>query len=76
MLINIPCKVGDEVWAIRTYGGGVKHALKGKVSEMYYIDESMRLCIVVKGISRGEWGKVVFATQKDAERVIRNENQN
>ena len=73
MTINLPCKVGDEVWAIRTYGNGVKVPQKGKVSEMYYIDESMRLCIVVKGITRGEWGKRVFATKEDAEKHIQTE---
>ena len=66
----LPCKVGDEVWAIRTYGNGTKVPQKGKVSEMYYIDESMRLCIVVKGVCRGEWGKRVFATLEDADRYL------
>lgn len=65
-----PCKVGDEVWAIRTFGNGKKVPQKGKVSEMYYIDESMRLCIVVKGITRGRWGEKVFPTFEDADRYL------
>lgn len=75
----LPCKVGDEVWAIRSYKN-TKFPVKGKVSEMYYIDESMKLCIVVKGVTRGEWGKAVFPTYEAAEdylnkRSARNEGQ-
>ena len=62
---NLPCKVGDEVWAIRQYRH-IKIPVKGKVSEMYYIDESMTLCIVVKGVCRGEWGKTVFPSLEEA----------
>lgn len=65
-----PCKVGDEVWAIRSYKH-TKFPVKGKVSEMYYIDESMRLCIVVKGVTRGEWGKAVFPSYESAEKYLR-----
>ena len=61
----LPCKVGDEVWAIRQYRH-IKIPVKGKVSEMYYIDESMTLCIVVKGVCRGEWGKTVFPSLEEA----------
>lgn len=64
--LTLPCKVGDEVWAIRTYNGKDRKVIRGKVSEMYYIDKSMRLCIVVKGVSRGEWGDKVFGTYEDA----------
>ena len=66
----LPCKVGDTVWAIRSYNPGKKVVVSGKVSEMYYIDESMRLCIVVKGIARGEWGKVVFPSYKSAQEFL------
>lgn len=68
---ELPCKVGDEVWAIKTYRYDKKIPHKGVVSEMYFIDKSMRLCIVVKGITRGEWGKKVFATKEDAERSLK-----
>jgi hypothetical protein len=70
----LPCKVGDTVWAIRSYNPGKKVVVSGKVSEMYYIDESMKLCIVVKGITRGEWGKRVFPTCEAAENYLRGLN--
>lgn len=69
MNMIIPCKIGDTVWAIRNYKG-VKQVLKGRVSEMYFI-EGMRLCIVAKNISRGEWGKVIFPTLEEAEKALR-----
>ena len=65
----IPCKIGDIVWAIREYKG-TKIAQQGIVSEMFYVGKNMELCIVVKHISRGYWGKTVFATQEEAQAVI------
>lgn len=62
---NIPCRVGDEVYAIRKQNQ-TWTVKQGKVCEMYFADETMRLCIVVKGVSRGEWGKVVFPTYEEA----------
>lgn len=67
---KLPCKIGDELWAIRSYKGK-KVPIKGKVSEMYYVDESMRLCIVVKCVARGEWGKTVFPTYEAAAEYLK-----
>ena len=67
-LIYVPCIVGDEVFAIRKIRGQ-KKILKGKVSEMYFID-GMRLCIVVKGCTRGEWRKAIFPTYEEAEQAL------
>ena len=64
LIALLPCKIGDKVWAIRNYSG-VKTPKCGVVSEMYFI-EKMRLCIVVKNVARGEWGKTVFATCEEA----------
>ena len=64
----IPCEIGDEVYAIRRFSGTVR-IQKGKVSEMYFI-EGMRLCIVVKNIARGEWGKTVFPSREEAQKAI------
>jgi hypothetical protein len=69
MNINIPCKIGDKVWAFRKYGG-VPHAREGVVSEMYFIEE-MTLVIVVKNICRGRWGVKIFATREECERKIK-----
>lgn len=65
----LPCKLGDRVWAIRCYKG-VLQPQEGIVNEMFFCDD-MRLCIVVKHIARGEWGKTVFATEEEAQAAIR-----
>lgn len=66
--VEVPCKIGDKVWAIRNYNG-IKHPQKGFVSDMLFTRD-MRLQIVVKHIARGEWGKAVFATYEEAAEAI------
>lgn len=66
--VELPCKIGDWVWAIRSYHGK-KHPQRGIVSDMYF-SQDMRLQIVVKHIARGEWGKTVFATDREAYAAI------
>ena len=61
----LPCKIGDEVWCIRSYNGNKAHPQKGQVVGMYYADD-MRLVIHVKNIGRGFWGDRVFATEEEA----------
>lgn len=68
-LMELPCKIGDEVWGIRCYRG-VKHPQKGRVSEMYY-RQDMSLLISVKHICRGLWGKTVFPTYEAAEASLK-----
>lgn len=68
ILAVLPCKIGDTVYAIRNYKG-TKVTQQGKVSEMFFTG-NMELCIVVRHISRGEWGKTVFATQEEARAQI------
>lgn len=65
MTVDLPCKLGDEVWAIKRCFDVYNRPYKTVVKEMYFADD-MRLCIVAKGICRGEWGKAVFATQEEA----------
>lgn len=68
--VNIlPCKIGDLVWGIRCYRG-VDKPQEGRVSEMYFLPD-MKLQIVVKHICRGEYGKNVFSTKREAEEAIR-----
>lgn len=64
-----PCKIGDQVWAIRNYKG-VMHPQKGTVGEIYFSHE-MKLIIVVRHISRGQWGQSVFATREETEKAIK-----
>lgn len=66
--VEVPCKIGDFVWAIRSFKGH-KHPQRGIVSDMYFI-KGMKLQIVVKYVARGEWGKTVFATDKEAYAAI------
>lgn len=63
-----PCKIGDRVWAIRSYKG-IKHPQEGIVSEMFFV-EDMRLMIVVKNVARGLWGETVFGSHKEAYTAI------
>jgi hypothetical protein len=66
--VEVPCKIGDFVWAIRSFKGH-KHPQRGIVSDMFFT-RNMKLQIVVKYVARGEWGKTVFATDKDAYAAI------
>lgn len=71
--VTIPCSIGDEAYAIdNTFGH--QRIRQGKVSEMFFV-EGMRLCIVVKNICRGEWGKKVFPTFEEAEKYLRGDTR-
>ena len=65
---EVPCKIGDFVWAIRNFKGK-KHPQRGIVSDMYFLKD-MSLQIVVKYVARGKWGETVFATDKEAYAAI------
>lgn len=69
-----PCKIGDTAWAVRNFRGQDR-AQEGIVSEIYYIKgtrpgSDMRLCVVIKHVARGEWGKAIFATREEAEAAV------
>lgn len=66
MILDIPCKIGDTVWAIRNYHS-TKKVMSGKVSEMYFVGKEMKLCIVVHNIARGTWMRDIFPTKEEAE---------
>lgn len=69
MLIDIPCKIGDEVYAIRNFKGE-KRIKKGIVTKMFFTSHQgfyeMKLVIVVGFVCRGGWGEVVFGSYEDA----------
>ena len=67
---NIPCKIGDTVYAIRNHRGIYK-IRSGKVSQMFYVGEEMRLCIVVDKVARGSWGKAIFPSYEEAEKYLK-----
>lgn len=66
--VELPCKIGDYVWAIRSFHGH-KHPQRGIVSDMYFTRD-MQLNIVVKYVARGKWGETVFATDTEAYAAI------
>ena len=65
MKIDIPCRVGDTVWAIFK-GGGNKRPLQGKVRQIYFSGKDMVPAIRVNKICTGHWGKDVFLTEQEA----------
>lgn len=69
LLKMLPCRIDDEMWAIRRYRG-VLTAQKGFVSEMYFTKE-MKLMIVVKHVARGVFGEKVFLTREAAEQALK-----
>lgn len=68
--VMLPCKIGDVVWGIKKCCSSFK-VIEGHVSQMFFVDEDMRLCICVDRACRGEWGKRVFATKEEAEEAVR-----
>lgn len=68
MLIDVPCKIGDVVWGIRSYKG-VPRAQCGFVSEMQFTKQ-MQLLITIKYVCLGRWGEKIFATQAECEAAI------
>lgn len=66
----LPCKIGDEVYGVREFKH-CKRIYKGKVTQMYFVGEEMKLAIVVNHIVRGEWGKAVFASREEAHERLR-----
>lgn len=68
-VIVLPCRLGDTVWGIQRYSACGWKAKPGKVYQMYY-GEDMRLCISVKRVCLGQWGKQVFATREEAEAAL------
>lgn len=69
--VELPCKIGDYVWAIRSYRGH-KHPQRGIVGEMFFTQD-MKLMIVIKHVARGVWGEKVFATYEEAQAAIARE---
>ena len=73
MKFDIPCKIGDTVYAIRNYHS-TKKVMQGKVTEMFFVGKEMKLCIVVHNIARGTWMKDVFPTKEEAEKKLKGDN--
>lgn len=69
MLVDIPCKIGDEVYAIWNFKGA-RRIKKGTVLEMFFVSDpglyEMKLVIAVGHVCRGCWGEKVFGSHEDA----------
>ena len=71
-VVEVPCTIGDRVWAIKNVKGK-RIPWEGIVSEMFFVRPSreyaaMYLQIVVKHIARGRWGENIFGTYEEAQR--------
>ena len=66
---ELPCRMGDVVWGLKIYRDKLIPK-QGIVHQMYY-GEDMRLCICVKGVCRGQWGKNVFGSEQEATEALR-----
>ena len=66
--VELPCKIGDEVWGLKLYRDA-RIPKKGVVHQMYF-GEDMTLCICVKKVCRGQWGRNIFAIREEAEAAI------
>lgn len=67
--VELPCKIGDVVWAIRYFHCRLIPQ-EGTVSEMFFTKE-MKLLIRVKYVGCGHWGEKIFATREEAEAAIK-----
>lgn len=76
--VDLPCKIGDEMYGVRCYRG-VCHPQAARVSEMYFISwpcpEGMRLQIVLKHICRGQYGRDVFHTYEECKEECERRNR-
>lgn len=72
---EVPCKMGDTVWGIARFHKDRPYVKQGIVHQMYF-GEDMRLCICVKGVCRGQWGKNVFGSEAEAQAAIERRTDN
>ena len=66
--VELPCRIGDEVWGLKLYRDA-RIPKKGVAHQMYF-GEDMTLCICVKKVCRGQWGRNIFASGEEAEPAI------
>ena len=60
--IEVPCKIGDTAWAIRTCGK-TKKAKSGIVDGLG-ISKDMQVIVNIKQIGCGIWGQKIFPTEE------------
>ena len=67
-IIRVPCKIGDQVWAIRRTSGG-ERLFSTTVSEMF-IDSEGKLTVVAKNVARGYIGETIFTDHEEATAML------
>ncbi len=72
-VVVLPCAIGDTVWALQSRNGRL-YPKQGVVSSMFF-NGDMVLVVVVKNISRGEFGKAVFLTKEEAEQAAKERSE-
>lgn len=73
--IEIPCKIGDVAYGVKSYKGGIYHAQKGFISEIYFL-EDMSLQIAIKQVCRGKFGETIFLNKEEAKEEARRRTRN
>lgn len=72
--VNIPCRIGDELWAFRNLNGkgGRVHRIvqKAEVTQMFFT-KTMELILVLKPIGHRKFGESAFYTREEAERALK-----
>ena len=68
-LTVLPCRIGDDVYGIRMYNHDGARVKEGTVHNMHFGDD-MRLCIAVKNVCTGEWGRNIFGSREEAEKAM------
>lgn len=64
-----PLRIGDCGWTYQKAANGGWRVVSGKVTEMYFVEDK-RLCIVIRRLRHGEYGKDIFTCREDAERRV------
>ncbi|MBR2503311.1 MAG: hypothetical protein IKB62_04210 [Oscillospiraceae bacterium] len=60
--IEVPCKIGDTAWAIRTCGKTKK--VKSGIVDGLGISKDMQVIVNIKHIGCGIWGQKIFPTEE------------
>lgn len=73
MTVNLPCKIGDNCWAVKRTQAG-KRIFQTVVSEMYF-DFHMNLIVVGRRVCRGKVGESIFMSFQEAHVYLENEHR-
>ena len=79
-IIVLPCKVGQTVYVVSRYYGGLWQIHECRVDSLTIYEKHIFMSLVDReynfGMEVSEIGKTVFFTKKEAERALKGEGQN